>query len=59
MRLLEGHRRRKELLDEDEVAVQALESKTGNVEARVLALETEARLMTRELGGQDGPRKPA
>lgn len=57
MRLLKERRRRDKTLDEDEVAVRALEIKTGSVEKRVLALETEARLITRQLGDDDDSRE--
>lgn len=50
-------RRHRDQLEEDELAVRSLERKAGSVEKRVLALETEARLITRQLGRDYDQRK--
>lgn len=59
MKLTDRFRRREETLDEDDVAVEAVERKTESIEKRVYALETEAAVITRRLGGGHERSQPA
>ena len=59
MRLTDRIRKREETLEEDEIAVEAIERKTETVEKRVYALETEVAVITRRLGGGHERSQPA